>query len=100
MSPSRGCGAWMRKYTLTCRNRVHAANTVKLTVHPRQKTAVVKKAVPNTTPSTKINTIAIPLWAERAGLRSDYRGYARMYGEEAAASICRRLKAEDERVTA
>jgi hypothetical protein len=35
----------------------------------------------------------IPEWAKRAGLTDDYIRIARLHGEEAAASACRKLKA-------
>lgn len=36
--------------------------------------------------------VPVPKWVATAGLRADYLSYAAMFGEEAAASQCRKLK--------
>lgn len=38
--------------------------------------------------------VPVPAWARNAGLSSDYLSYAKMWGEEQAASLCRKLKAD------
>lgn len=43
-------------------------------------------------PPTPVKRVPVPAWARRAGLASDYTHWTLTVGEEAAASLCRRLK--------